>query len=206
MARKYGKKASEKIGRTMHEFKRGKLRSGSGSKVTSRQQAIAIGLSQARRAGYKVPPERGHAAMSLDTRVRTYLRNMQPDTEVDARGIARALGGIDPLEADYALERAERAGLASTGDGRWFGPPGRATVHHAKMLSSPLVRVERVLMPNGAMAEIHIHHGKGGYSGVLVSSRGSEVPMSLGAPEPKTAVEALRAAKKFLLQVYGRRN
>jgi hypothetical protein len=132
MARKYGKKASEKIARTMHEFKRGKLRSGSGGKVTSRQQAVATGLSQARRAGYKVPPELGHAAMSLDTRVRTYLRNMQPDTEVDARGIARALGVIDPLEADYALERAERAGLASTGDGRWFVPaPSRG---HAKKL------------------------------------------------------------------------
>lgn len=206
MARKYGKKASEKIGRTMHEFKRGKLRSGSGGKVTSRQQAVAIGLSQARRAGYKVPPERGHAAMSLDTQVRAYLRSMKPDTEVDARGIARALGGIDPLEADYALERAERAGLASTGDGRWFGPPGRSTVHHAKMLRLPVVKIERVLMPNGAMAEIHIHHGKHGYAGVLVFSSGSEVPMSLGAPEPKTAVEALRAAKKFLLQVYGRRN
>lgn len=206
MARKYGKKASEKIARTMHEFKHGKLRSGSGGKVTSRQQAVAIGLSQARRAGYKVPPERGHASMSLDARVRAHLRNMRPGTEVDARGIARSLGGIDPLEADYALERAERAGLASTDDGRWFGPPGGSTVHHAKMLSSPPVRVARVLMPNGATAEIHIHRGKGGYSGVLVSSRGSEVPMSLGAPKPETADAALRAAKKFLMQVYGRRN
>ena len=58
MARKYGPKASDKIGQTMHEFKRGKLKSGgSGKKVTSRAQAIAIGISQARRAGYKVPPE-----------------------------------------------------------------------------------------------------------------------------------------------------
>jgi hypothetical protein len=206
MPRKYGKKATEKIGRTMHEFKRGKLRSGSGGKVTSRQQAIAIGISQARRAGYKVPPELGHAGMSLDMRVRGYLSNMQPGTEIDARGIARALGGVDPLEADYALERAEREGLASTGDGRWFGPPGKSTVHHAKMLSSPLVRVEQVLMPNDTTAEIHIHHGKGGYAGVLVTSGGSEVPMSLGVPKPETADAALRAAKKFLVQVYGRKN
>lgn len=207
MTRKYEKKASEKIARTMHEFKRGKLRSGSGGKVTSRQQAVAIGLAQERRGGYKVPPELGHAAMSLDTRVRAYLRSMQSGTEVDARGVARALGGVDPLEADYALERAERAGLASTSDGRWFGPGlSKSTVHHAKMLRSPVVKIARVLMPNGAMAEIHIHHGKHGYAGVLVFSSGSEVPMSLGAPEPKTAVEALRAAKKFLLQVYGRRN
>ena len=57
---KYGKKASEKVERAMHERKRGQLRSGrSGKKVTSRKQAIAIGLSEARRAGGKVPRKRG---------------------------------------------------------------------------------------------------------------------------------------------------
>jgi hypothetical protein len=133
---KYGKKASEKVARTLHEFKRGKLRSGGGGKVTSREQAIAIGLAQARRAGYKTPPlPRGHAAMNLDARVRAYLSNMQPGAEIDARGIARALGGVDPLAADYALERAERAGLAVTSDGRWFGPrrdlQGSPAQHHS---------------------------------------------------------------------------
>jgi hypothetical protein len=55
MAR-YGKKASEKVSETMHEMKEGKLRSGgSGTKVTSPKQAIAIGLSEARREGGKVP-------------------------------------------------------------------------------------------------------------------------------------------------------
>ena len=52
---KYGKKASEKVHRAMHERKHGTLRSGSGRKVTSRKQAIAIGLSEARDAGAKVP-------------------------------------------------------------------------------------------------------------------------------------------------------
>lgn len=53
---KYGAKASEKVKKAMHERKRGKLKSGrSGKKVTSRKQAIAIGLSEARRAGGKVP-------------------------------------------------------------------------------------------------------------------------------------------------------
>ncbi len=53
---KYGKKAQEKVRRAIHEMKRGILRSGSGGeKVHSRRQAIAIGLSQARRAGGKVP-------------------------------------------------------------------------------------------------------------------------------------------------------
>jgi uncharacterized protein DUF6496 len=56
MARKYGKKASDKVERAMHERKQGSLRSGrSGKKVTSRKQAIAIGLSEARRSGAKVP-------------------------------------------------------------------------------------------------------------------------------------------------------
>ena len=54
--KKYGAKAAEKVERAMHEMKQGKLRSGrSGKKVRSRKQAIAIGLSEARRAGGKVP-------------------------------------------------------------------------------------------------------------------------------------------------------
>lgn len=53
------KKASKKVERAMHERKRGTLRSGgSGKKVTSRKQAIAIGLSEARRAGAKVPAKK----------------------------------------------------------------------------------------------------------------------------------------------------
>lgn len=56
MARRYSKKASKKVEKVMRERKRGTLRSGSsGRKVTSRKQAIAIGLSEARRSGAKVP-------------------------------------------------------------------------------------------------------------------------------------------------------
>ena len=58
MAR-YGRKAQQKVRKALHERKRGTLRSGrSGRKVKSRKQAIAIGLSQARRAGAKVPRKR----------------------------------------------------------------------------------------------------------------------------------------------------
>ncbi len=57
--RKYGPKASRKVERSMHEMKRGKLKSGrSGKKVTSRKQAIAIGLSEARSEGAKVPKKK----------------------------------------------------------------------------------------------------------------------------------------------------
>ncbi len=56
---KYGKKAQEKVEKTMHERKKGTLKSGrSGKKVKSRKQAIAIGLDQARREGAKVPPKK----------------------------------------------------------------------------------------------------------------------------------------------------
>lgn len=55
-ARKYGDLAAQKVEKAMHEMKRGELKSGgSGKKVKSREQAIAIGLSEARRAGGKVP-------------------------------------------------------------------------------------------------------------------------------------------------------
>ena len=63
--RKYGRKASKKVEKTMHEMKRGKLRSGrSKKKVTSRKQAIAIGLSEARRAGGKVPARKKRSRKS----------------------------------------------------------------------------------------------------------------------------------------------
>jgi hypothetical protein len=63
MPKKYGKMAAKKVEKAMHERKRGTLRSGrSGKKVTSRKQAIAIGISEARRAGYKVPRRRRTAA------------------------------------------------------------------------------------------------------------------------------------------------
>jgi hypothetical protein len=56
---KYGKKAGEKVKKAMSERKRGTLKSGrSGKKVTSRKQAIAIGLSEARRSGGKVPSKK----------------------------------------------------------------------------------------------------------------------------------------------------
>ncbi len=57
---KYGKKAQRKVKQAMHERKRGTLKSGrSGKKATSRKQAIAIGLSKARKAGAKVPAKKG---------------------------------------------------------------------------------------------------------------------------------------------------
>jgi hypothetical protein len=60
MARKYSKKAGETVHEAMHKFKQGKLKSGTGShkKVTNPKQAIAIGLSEARKKGAKVPAKK----------------------------------------------------------------------------------------------------------------------------------------------------
>jgi hypothetical protein len=58
---KYSKKAQDKVGDVMHEYKEGKLKSGpggKGGKVTSRKQAVAIGLSEARKKGAKVPEKK----------------------------------------------------------------------------------------------------------------------------------------------------
>ena len=55
---KYSKKAGEKVEEAMHEMKEGKLKTGTGEKVTSKKQAVAIGLSEAREAGVKVPKKK----------------------------------------------------------------------------------------------------------------------------------------------------
>src|SRR5436189_1969680 len=68
---RYGKKASEKVERAMHEMKRGQLKSGkggAGGTVKSRRQAIAIGLNEAREKGAKVPSPRGGAKRSTSKR------------------------------------------------------------------------------------------------------------------------------------------
>ena len=54
---KYSKKAQDKIGEVMHEFKEETLKSSSGAAVKNRKQAVAIGISEAENAGYKVPKQ-----------------------------------------------------------------------------------------------------------------------------------------------------
>ena len=56
--RKYSKKAQDKIEKVMHEFKEGELKSSSGDKVTNRKQAVAIGISEAKEEGLKVPEQK----------------------------------------------------------------------------------------------------------------------------------------------------
>jgi len=57
--RKTSRKAQKKVGKVMHEYKHGQLKSGGRKKVKNRKQAIAIALSEARRSGAKVPPKKG---------------------------------------------------------------------------------------------------------------------------------------------------
>ena len=67
---KYSKKAQEKIGEVMHEFKEGKLKSSSGDKVTDRDQAIAIGISEAEQKGYKVPKKLSKSKKTKDKKAK----------------------------------------------------------------------------------------------------------------------------------------
>lgn len=67
---KYSKKAQEKIGEVMHEFKEGKLKSSSGDKVTDRDQAIAIGISEAEQKGYKVPKKTSKSKKTKDKKAK----------------------------------------------------------------------------------------------------------------------------------------
>jgi hypothetical protein len=72
---KYGKKAGQKVKKAMHERKRGKLKSGrSGKTVKSRKQAIAIGLSEARREGGKVPSKKSSARKKTSARKKSSSR------------------------------------------------------------------------------------------------------------------------------------
>jgi hypothetical protein len=61
---KYSKKAGEKVEEAMHEMKEGKLKTSTGKKVTSKKQAVAIGLSEARESGAKVPKKKESSGSS----------------------------------------------------------------------------------------------------------------------------------------------
>jgi hypothetical protein len=90
MAKKYSKKASKKVEKAMHERKRGTLRSGrSGKKVTSRKQAIAIGLSEARQAGAKVPKRRSRRKSSSSRRKGSSRRRRSSGSRSSRKGSSK---------------------------------------------------------------------------------------------------------------------
>jgi len=81
---KYSKKAQEYVEENMHELKKGTLRSGSGQKVKSRKQAIAIGLSEARKEGAKVPAKKV-AKKTTKKAVKKTAKKAAPKTAVKKR-------------------------------------------------------------------------------------------------------------------------
>ena len=89
---KYGKKAQEKVARSMRERKRGTLRSGSGGKVKSRKQAIAIGLSEARRAGAKVPRKKSASTKKRASSKKRGRTRKRGSTTKAARGARKPTG------------------------------------------------------------------------------------------------------------------
>ena len=83
MARKYARSASKDVEREMHKFKRGKLKTGKGGKggkVKSRKQAIAIGLSEARRKGKRVPAPDAGSRSAKSTRSRSSATRKRSDS------------------------------------------------------------------------------------------------------------------------------
>jgi len=139
--RKYGKKASEKVERALHEMKRGTLRSGrSGRKVTSRAQAIAIGLSQARRAGGKVPPAPGHATKyrpKYGDEAGAWESGFQYGSEAarhETRATARAILGQLRAQARTDFDRGQVAAYE-----RMLGDHGSTSRHHASRKKYPYI-------------------------------------------------------------------
>ena len=82
---KYGKKAGAKVKRAMHKRKQGTLKSGSGRKVKSRKQAIAIGLSEARREGGKVPPPKKKSARKKSSKKKSSKKSARKSTKRSAK-------------------------------------------------------------------------------------------------------------------------
>ena len=90
----YGKKAGEKVEKAMHEKKRGTLKSGgSGKKVTSRKQAIAIGLSEARKEGGKVPAKKSAARKSGGAAKKSAAKKSTARKSTGAKKTAAKKGG-----------------------------------------------------------------------------------------------------------------
>ena len=90
---KYSKKAQDKVERAMHEKKRGQLKSGrSGKKVTSRKQAIAIGLSEARKEGARVPKKKSASKSSSGGRKKSAGRKAATGRKKSATGRKKSTG------------------------------------------------------------------------------------------------------------------
>jgi len=90
----YGKKAGDKVEKAMHEKKRGTLKSGgSGKKVTSRKQAIAIGLSEARKEGGKVPAKKSAAKKSGGAAKKSAAKKSTARKSTGAKKTAAKKGG-----------------------------------------------------------------------------------------------------------------
>lgn len=101
----YGKKASDKVETNMHELKEGTLKSGSGQKVTNPKQAIAIGLSEARKEGGKVPAKKAAAKKAPAKKT--------PAKEVAAKKAAPGKAAAKKSSAAKAPARKSAAGKSA---------------------------------------------------------------------------------------------
>src|ERR1700751_589771 len=191
--RRYGKKASEKIARTMHEFKHGTLRSGSGAKVTSRDQAIAIGISQARRAGYKVPTgpahatEHGGGGRIIEDRddARRFGREgfFQGHTKAQTRAYARDDYGVkstfflDAVEEGWEAARRE----GGTGEQAWrTDTPYGTGSGHATRRKTPTAQLNREIHETLSRASHRTGHATKALDMEAHGHPGAYLPLNIG--------------------------
>jgi hypothetical protein len=113
---KYSKRAGEKVEQAMHERKRGELKSGSGKKVTSRKQAIAIGLSEAREEGAKVPKKSSSGRGGTKAAAKKTAAKKSPAKKSTARKTAAKKGTSSPSRTSSSGRKAASGGRSgSTG-------------------------------------------------------------------------------------------
>ncbi|HTN45725.1 MAG TPA: DUF6496 domain-containing protein [Flavipsychrobacter sp.] len=91
MAR-YSKSAEDKVEKVMHEYKKGTLKSSAGKKVTSRKQAVAIGLSEAREAGEKVPAKKKAAVKKTTAKKSTAKKKSSAKKSTASKKVAKKSG------------------------------------------------------------------------------------------------------------------
>jgi hypothetical protein len=110
---KYSKGAGKKVEESMHEMKEGKLKTGSGKKVTSRKQAIAIGLSEAREKGEKVPKKKSSKSAGSKTKVATKKSSTKKSAQKTTTKTSSKSGKSKSTGSGSSKSGSSKRGLAS---------------------------------------------------------------------------------------------
>jgi hypothetical protein len=110
---KYSKGAGKKVEESMHEMKEGKLKTGSGKKVTSRKQAIAIGLSEAREKGEKIPKKTSSKSSGSNTKAATKKSSSKKSDQKTSTKASSKSGKARSAGSGSSKSGSSKRGLAS---------------------------------------------------------------------------------------------